>query len=522
MALAAWGETPEQLFKRAKKLEKSGEILRAYALYTQAAFLDPKNPEYEGRSMALRSTALGQANVTLPPLSSVPAAAAIGNLPSDTLSTNITEEDLEMMKRLTPPPEVQGSAEKRDFAISGTARQLFEQVSRAYGLDVVFDGDFDNSGVPSDRVFKFNLVGATWQEALHVLETITNTFMAPLSEKLLMVVRDTPQKRTEQEPAMAVMVPIPDGLADSVELARAIQQVMELQKFGVDTVRKLVYMRGPISKVKPAMALFSQLAERRGQVVIEVELYETVVGSTLEYGLTHTPVGNQLLSLGRVWGATASIPATFTNLLTFGGGASLMGFGAINAQTFASMSYNQSYSKLKAEVRTIDNFPATFVVGDKYPIITQQYVGSSGASTDARYAPPPTIQFEDLGLTLKITPRVHSFDEVSLEVESDFKVLTGQSLNGIPVISSRKYQGKVRLREGEWGIVAGLVSLSDTNSRSGIPIVSAVPGLGSRSKEKRRGQTLLVIRPRLVTAPPSETLTNTLWLGPEAKLRTLY
>ena len=514
MAISAYADTAEQLFHRAKKAEKNGDILRAYALYTQASFLEPKNAEYEGRSMALRSTALNGANVNLAP------ATLEKDLAPDRSGTNITDEDRAAMARLRPPPDVKGSAERRKFALSGTARQLFEQVSKAYGLDVVFDGDFDTSTTPADRVFRLELTDASWQDAFHVLEVITNTFLAPISEKLLMVVRDTPQKRTEQEPTMAVMVPIPEGLVDSVEMARAIQQVMELQKFGVDATQRAVYMRGPISKVKPAVMLFNQLAERRGQVVIEVELFETVENSTLDFGIG-IPSANQLLNLGRVWNVMSPASATLTRLLTFGGGATLLGLGAIDAQLFASMSHNQSRSKLKAEIRTIDNFPANFVVGDKYPIITNQYIGSGG-TTNSRFSPPPSIQFEDLGLTLKITPRVHSYEEISLDVESEFKVLTGQALNGIPVISSRKYQGKVRLHEGQWAIVAGLVTMSDTNSRNGIPIVSAIPGVGSRNKEKRRGQTLLVIRPRIVSPPPSETLTPAVWLGPETKLRTLY
>jgi general secretion pathway protein D len=250
-------------------------------------------------------------------------------------------------------------------------------------------------------------------------------------------------------------------------------------------------------------------------------LFEATVGSTLDFGVG-IPTKNELVQLGRIWNFMSPVSTTMTKLLTFGGGASLLGIGAIDAQLFASMSHNQSQSKLKAEMRTLDNFPATLVVGDKYPIITQQYIGDGGAATDNRFSPPPTIQFEDLGLTLKITPRVHSFAEVSLDIESEFKVLTGQSLNGIPVISTRKYQGKVRLHEGEWGIVAGLVTMSDTNTRGGIPIVSAIPGIGSRTKESRRGQTLLVIRPRLVTPPTSETVLAPLWLGPEAKMRTLF
>ena len=136
-AIALIAATPEQLYKQARRAEKKGDILRAYTLYTQASFLEPKNPEYEGRSMALRSTALNQANITLAPMTGV------ADLPPDTSSTNISEEDLALMKRLLPPPEVHGSPERHDFALSGTARQLMEQVTKAYGLDVVFDGDYD-------------------------------------------------------------------------------------------------------------------------------------------------------------------------------------------------------------------------------------------------------------------------------------------------------------------------------------------------------------------------------------------
>ena len=58
---------------------------------------------------------------------------------------------------------------------------------------------------------------------------------------------------------------------------------------------------------------------------------------------------------------------------------------------------------------------------------------------------------------LKVTPSVHDQGEVTLDIESEFKVLGATDANGNPSISSRKYAGKVRLRMDESAVVAGLM-----------------------------------------------------------------
>ena len=49
-----------------------------------------------------------------------------------------------------------------------------------------------------------------YREALHALEAVTGSFLVPISDRLLLVVKDTPQKRREEEPYAAIIVPLPE------------------------------------------------------------------------------------------------------------------------------------------------------------------------------------------------------------------------------------------------------------------------------------------------------------------------
>ncbi len=162
-------------------------------------------------------------------------------------------------------------------------------------------------------------------------------------------------------------------------------------------------------------------------------------------------------------------------------------------------------------------------MGEKYPIATSGYFGTVPAGQTV-YQPPPAFTFEDLGLQVKVTPRTHMDGEVTLTLETSFELLAGISNNGIPVIGRRQFNSQVRLREGEWAIVAGLMYNTDSKSLSGVAGLASLPLIGNlfrqTTKDKERDNILLAVRPRIITLGTELAVPRTLRVGTETRPTT--
>jgi type II secretory pathway component GspD/PulD (secretin) len=248
-----------------------------------------------------------------------------------------------------------------------------------------------------------------------------------------------------------------------------------------------------------------------------VELLAMSQQSESTYG-ARLPSSFSLSWLGNTGFLNAStLPSTITGLLTFGGGVTMMGLGITNAAFFASMTQGSTRSMSKAELRSMDGQPAQVHIGDRYPIITLGYYGGPPDPKLKTYTPPPNIQFEDLGIVIKLTPKVHNSEEVSLDIEAEYKALAGSSANQIPVISNRKFKSIVRLKFGELAVMAGLVGQSTSRTDGGIPFLIKLPGLHEQTTVRNDNEILLTLRPFLLTVPPSEGVTAAVWSGTETR-----
>lgn len=513
-APGALADEASKLYKKGRKAEREGEMAKAYLLYSKAAALAPKKKTYWLRSQAVRTRAASQSKFEVPPLegSVVDDSSASG----DEMLERITEKDLREARNMRPPPELQASPGRKDFNLKAEPKRLFEEVARAFGLDAVFDGEYPDGGP-----LAFRMEGADYREALHALEAMTSSFVVPLGEHLFMAVKESQAKRNDVDPDVMVVIPIPQSatVQDAQELARSVQQVMEIKRFGIDSARRLVLLNGPVSKVRPAQRLFEDLLRYKPEVSIDLEFIEVTRSDALNLGLT-LPTSFPIVPLTTVLHNVPSISSAL-NYVVFGGGASAFALGVANSTVIANFNKSNARTLLRTTIRSLDGMPANFHVGEKYPILNSGYFGPASFSGPGAYSPPPSFTFEDLGLVVKVTPHIHGTDEVTLELEAEFKVLAGQALNGIPIISNRKLTSKVRVKEEETAVVAGLMSKSEAQSISGLAGLAQIPGLGwlvrQNNKSHDSDEVIIVLRPHLLNLPPDETATRTVWIGTESR-----
>lgn len=516
---AAAAPPAAKLYKEGLRAEQAGKMARAYLLYTQAAALDPSNQMYWLRSQAVRTRAALEARPLPKPVAGEPQPDLLVQLPGPEPAPipEATAEDLAEAAKPLPPRKLSGTAGQRDFDLRGDSKQLFEEVAKAFGLDCVFDAEYQ----PTQPI-RFRMQQADYRQALHALEAATSSFVVPITEKVFLVAKDTPQKRAEVEPsvAMTIRLPEPTSTQDLTELITAVRQTLGIQRVTWDTQRNIVVLRDAISKVLPARALFEGLMHPRAQVMVDVQFLELSRSVVTSYGLA-LPDSFPLVPLTRALGNIPKIPPGISRLAVFGGGKTLMGLGIADPSLIARMTRSGGNVLLKAELRSIDGQTATFHVGDRFPVLTGGYFGPEDASGPDAYRPPPSFTFEDLGLSVKVTPKVHGTEAVTLELETEFKLLTGKVVNFIPVISNRKLTSVVRLETGEWAVVGGLMETTEARTIAGLAGLSSLPALGplfsQRNLTRDNREVLLLLRPRLVTAPPDQVAVKALRIGSETR-----
>ncbi len=516
---AAAGSTADQLAREAGKAEHEGHLVRAYFLYAQASAEEPKNAVYRDKRDLLAPLAQILTKPTVQKAASTPPLQIHGPAPLHEV-WNTAPNPGSALKGL---PQLHASPAVHDFHLRGDTKALFAQVAGAYGIQVLFD-----PAMQPQPNLRFDIGHAGFRTAMLGLTDATDTFLFPVNTHTIFVARDTTAKRSEYEPDISLTIPLPEAIDQKhlIQAANAVRSALGLQSMAWDSVNHTVQIRGPVTRVKIARGLLEALLLPKGQVSIGVEFLTLDKERNYHYGLS-LPTAFNLIDLGHLghFQSLISIPSGITNAFAFGGGATLFGVGLTNGALFAQYTKSIATNLYHATVVVADGQTADFHIGDKYPIPQSIYTGFQQSGLPGIYNPIGQVTLVDLGLKLKISPRIHGDGDISLKIDAQYSALGTQTYNTIPAIAQRTYQGTVRLRQGEWAVLAGLDQKTHSVTRSGLIGLAQVPGLNQVLSENTRdtqtGQTLIVIKPTITRLPMTSWISPQYLLGPRGGSRVL-
>ena len=429
------------------------------------------------------------------------------------------------------------------FHFSGDMKDLFGQLAAAYAMKVQFDDSV------RARQVTFNVDNVDFFTALKLACEVSKSMWSPLGSKQFLIAEDTisNHKQFDRMVLRTFILPAHSTPQESTELVTTMRNIFDLKFVSSGQSADTVEVRGPQAAVDACATLFEQLSRERPQVMFDVRIYQISHQLARNIGM-HIPdtftlhnipaaalaglaglggqniqqLINQLISSGGINQAgnsalsgllsqlTGSNSIFSTPLATFGGGLTFMGLSL--DQLAATLSVNESWVRSLSDlsIRTGQGVDATFHVGERYPILNASYAPIFNSPQIAQVlgnqsytAPFPSVSYEDLGLNMKTKPEVHGDGTVSVDIELQVRSLTGQSADGIPVISNREFKGSINLKDGEPAFVAGEISRSDTLSMSGIPGLGLVPLLNqamvTNTKEEEDDELMIAITPHVLS-----------------------
>jgi general secretion pathway protein D len=477
---------------RGQKLRDEGELQLALAAFQRALAIDPASAI---AGQEIRGT-LDLLSVALAP-------------PPDPLRPEPEPEPSRLLER---PPQLKPlDRSPINLKITNDARIVFETIGRLAGIGVVFDPEFSPRRIPVE------LTNVTLEQALDVVALMSRTFWQPVAPNIIFVSPDSPQKRKDYEEYVVRTFYLSNTLTpqDLTEIATGLRQVLEMRRIQPVNAQNALIIRDTPDKIAVAEHILNAIDKAKPEVVIQVSVLQARRDRARDLGITpgassvlsftpRNPTGEGTTQAGQIRLNELQRLSTADYSITLPG-----------ASATALVTDSTTRIIQNPEIRIVDGQTAKLRVGDRVPVATGSFqagVGIGGVTGTATGIVNPLVntqfQFQDVGVNIDITPRIHANREVSMKVAIEVSSVTGRvNIGGIeqPIFSQRKIEHDVRLTEGEVNILGGLIERSETQSIQGWPGLSRIPFLryffsGERT-ESLESEVLIVLTPRIVRLP---------------------
>ena len=479
-----------EYISRARELEAKGDIDAALIAYRRAVEMDGSNRLAAGKVIELERAVRDRLEKSRP------------RPEIEKLRQQARQQSVPV---LVPPTAILPKVQFNNASL----RDVLNNIGSLSGINVTFAPD----NLFRDQPVSVSLENVSVEEALRQVLSLTNHFYKVLNPTTIVVAQDTPQARQRYEDLVVQTYYL--SHADVQEVSQIINTVMRVPNMSV--VPALFPNKTANSLTVRATAAVAQVIEQiirandkpRAEVVVDVQILEVNRTRIKQYGINLSDYAVNLIFSPEVAppntaGGAVSAPPPF-NLNTITQGVSTADFYLGVPTAVFRFLESDAHTRLlaKPQLRGAEGRPMTLNLGQEIPVVSTVF----GAPVSGGFAsiPQSSFNYRPVGINMEILPRVTYDGEIVLELTIENSAL-GPSIDvagqSVPSFTSRKVQTKLRLREGESNLLAGLIREEDRKFISGIPGLIRVPILNqlfaNHNSTGEQSDIVMLLTPHIV------------------------
>ena len=470
-----------QYTDKARQFEASGQSEEALRAYVKAMEFEPSNRTIAAKAGELERMLRDRAEAATP------------KPEIDRLRQQARRSVEPVLSPSNPEPLIVN-------LINTSLREILSFIGNYSGINVTFDRDFQ------DRSITLKLEGVSLEQALQQIMISNQLFYKVMNERTIIVAADSTQKRTQYEDQVIRTFFISN--ADATEMQTLLTGMLRVAGMAIqpqivpNKTANTITIRATAPVVAVAERIIEANDKPRAEVSVNVQILEVSRERAKRYGLD---LGSYSAALNFSPEAAPSTDGKPFNLNTISRGVSTNDFYLSVPSAVVRFLESDSQTKVlaKPNLRGTEGQKLSLNLGEDVPVPSTTFtpLAAGGASAN----PLTSYGYRTIGIIVDMTPRVTYDGDIILEISIENSA-RGQDTNiagqNLPSFFSRKVQTKLRLRDGESNLLAGLLREDERNSLTGFPGVMRLPIVkqlfSNNDKTIKQTDIVMLLTPRIL------------------------
>jgi general secretion pathway protein D len=468
--------------ERGRQFEEAGQLEEALRAYRKAQEFEPSN-----RTLGAK-------------------AATIDRTLRDRVEAATPRPDIERLReqaaRRTVEPLLSPTNPEPLIVnfVNTSLRDILTFIGNYTGINVTFDRDLQ------DRSVTVRMEGVSLEQALQQIMLSNGLFYRVLNERTIIVAADQTQKRQQYEEQVIRTFFI--SHADASELNQLLTALIRVAGMAIqpqisfNKTTNTITIRATTPVMQIAEKIIQANDKPRAEVMVDVQILEVSRERTKQYGLD---LGSYSAALAFSPESAPSDAAKPFNLNTISQGVSTADFYLSVPAAVVRFLESDSQTKVlaKPNLRGTEGQKLELNLGEDVPVPSTTFTPLAGGGSNIN--PLTSFGYRTIGIIVSMTPRVTYDGDIILEITVENSAQgAGSNIAGqnLPSFFSRKVSTKLRLRDGESNLLAGLLREDERRILKGFPGIMRLPIVrqlfSNNDNLIRQTDIVMLLTPRIV------------------------